>query len=134
MGTDIQDGKCSWLAVTALERWLLTPDFLLFTSYSCRCSPEQKQELEVVYGSREQEEVARVRDVYKELDVEGAFREYEESFYNTAMGKISKVVTAIILVPVPIIQMALIPGGRTPQGGVHHVPGQGLQESQLVVD
>ena len=76
MGTDIQEGKCSWLMATALER----------------CSSGQRRRLEEHYGSSEVEEVAEVLEVYQELGLQQVFREYEEHFFTEASQRIEKVI------------------------------------------
>jgi farnesyl diphosphate synthase len=58
IGTDIQDNKCSWLVVQALQR----------------ASEEQKAVIEASYGKDEDEAVQRVKSVYRELDLEGVFK------------------------------------------------------------
>ncbi|KAB0803238.1 hypothetical protein PPYR_00208 [Photinus pyralis] len=50
--TDIQDGKCSWLAVEALQR----------------VSPKQRVTFEQNYGRTNSESVMIIRNLYKELD------------------------------------------------------------------
>ncbi|KAI9595628.1 farnesyl pyrophosphate synthase [Syncephalis fuscata] len=54
IGTDIEDNKCSWLIVQALDR----------------VNAEQRQILEAHYGRREEADVAKVKQVYQELDLE----------------------------------------------------------------
>ncbi|CAH2042182.1 unnamed protein product, partial [Iphiclides podalirius] len=58
-GTDIQEGKCSWPAVTVLQK----------------CSPEQRRVFEENYGSWEPERAARIHELYKELDIINLYRE-----------------------------------------------------------
>ena len=53
VGTDIQDGKCSWLVAAALER----------------ASEAQRRKLESNYGSIDEQEVAAVLGVYKEVSI-----------------------------------------------------------------
>ncbi|WAR03500.1 FPPS-like protein [Mya arenaria] len=65
IGTDIQDNKCSWLVVTALSR----------------ASPHQVQILQTNYGSSDEQKVAKVKQLFKELNLEQAFREFEETSY-----------------------------------------------------
>eukprot|EP00494_Astrolonche_serrata_P001082 UN01088 len=54
IGTDIEDYKCSWLVVQALEL----------------ADESQKGILLENYGKSEPESVAKVKDLYKELDLE----------------------------------------------------------------
>lgn len=64
-GTDIQDGKCSWLIVVALQR----------------ANKEQKQVLKECYGSSNEANVSRVKNIYEELRIPHVFRNYEEESY-----------------------------------------------------
>jgi len=61
-GTDIKDHKCSWLVVQALER----------------VTPEQRTILEEHYGKDEPEHQQRVKDLYKELNLEAVYLKQEE--------------------------------------------------------
>ncbi|KAG7547220.1 Isoprenoid synthase domain superfamily [Arabidopsis suecica] len=74
IGTDIEDFKCSWLVVKALER----------------CSEEQTKILYENYGKAEPSNVAKVKALYKELDLEKAFMEYEKESYE----KLTKLIEA----------------------------------------
>lgn len=93
IGTDIQDAKCSWLVVRALET----------------ASPEQRATLkvrgagesdaqggsavltaprgarlwraQVRYGKDNAEDIAAIKDLYKALGLEKAFEEYESESY-----------------------------------------------------
>jgi farnesyl diphosphate synthase len=65
IGTDIQDNKCSWLVVQALDR----------------ASPKQRRVLEENYGRHEASCVAKVKKLYEELDLEQVFLQYEEESY-----------------------------------------------------
>ncbi|KAM7495666.1 hypothetical protein LguiB_030275 [Lonicera macranthoides] len=61
IGTDIEDFKCSWLVVKALEL----------------CDEEQKKILYESYGKEDPNCVAKVKELYKTLNLEGVFAEYE---------------------------------------------------------
>lgn len=61
IGTDIQEGKCTWLIIKALER----------------CTPGQRKLLEENYGVDDVEKVERVKCLYRELRLDQAFSEYE---------------------------------------------------------
>lgn len=74
IGTDIQDGKCSWLVVQCLQR----------------ASPEQRQILQENYGQKEAEKVARVKALYEELSLQAVFTQYEEDSYSRLMGLIEQ--------------------------------------------
>ncbi|KAI1280531.1 Farnesyl pyrophosphate synthase [Halotydeus destructor] len=65
IGTDIQDGKCSWPIVVALQL----------------ASNEQREILQQNYFRSEPEAVEKVKALYKELDVEKLYRQYEEEQY-----------------------------------------------------
>ncbi|KAM2056369.1 hypothetical protein ACFX16_029183 [Malus domestica] len=84
VGTDIQDFKCSWLVVKALEV----------------ASEEQKKLLHENYGKDDQTCIAKVKELYKVLDLEGVFLEYESSSYEKLTKSIeshsSKAVQAVL--------------------------------------
>lgn len=66
IGTDIQDGKCSWLAVVALQR----------------ATPEQKQIMEECYGHKDPEKVEKIKDLYERISLPAIYTTYEEESYN----------------------------------------------------
>ncbi len=66
IGTDIQDHKCSWLVVQALER----------------VNPEQKKVLVENYGIDTPEAIQRIKDLYNELDLTAVYNKQEEDSYN----------------------------------------------------
>ncbi|EAZ13243.1 hypothetical protein OsJ_03166 [Oryza sativa Japonica Group] len=72
IGTDIEDYKCSWLVVQALER----------------ADENQKHILFENYGKPDPECVAKVKDLYKELNLEAVFHEYERESYNKLIADI----------------------------------------------
>ncbi|XP_053559221.1 farnesyl pyrophosphate synthase isoform X2 [Bombina bombina] len=74
IGTDIQDNKCSWLVVEALQR----------------VTPEQRKVLEENYGQDDEEKVQRVKQLYEQLDLPAAYREYEESSYQRLQQLVSQ--------------------------------------------
>eukprot|EP01029_Cantina_marsupialis_P022814 TRINITY_DN559_c0_g1_i1.p1 TRINITY_DN559_c0_g1~~TRINITY_DN559_c0_g1_i1.p1 ORF type:complete len:379 (-),score=107.22 TRINITY_DN559_c0_g1_i1:160-1296(-) len=61
VGTDIQDGKCSWLVVQAL-RW---------------AGPTQRRVLQKHYGKDDEEGIKAVKEVYQELNLLEMFQTYE---------------------------------------------------------
>lgn len=76
-GTDIKEGKCSWLAVVALQR----------------ASPAQKKIMEEHYGRPEEESVQIIRNLYEELGLPSTYATYEEESFNlirTQVHQISK--------------------------------------------
>ncbi len=54
IGTDIQDNKCGWLIVQALKL----------------ASDEQTAILQANYGVHNDDSIAKVKDLYKELNIE----------------------------------------------------------------
>ncbi|KAJ4980757.1 hypothetical protein NE237_031594 [Protea cynaroides] len=84
IGTDIEDFKCSWLVVKALER----------------SNEEQKKLLHENYGKADPACVAKVKALYKDLDLQGVFTEYENSSYEKLISSIeahpSKSVQAVL--------------------------------------
>lgn len=65
IGTDIQDGKCSWPIVTALTI----------------CNKNQLEILQNNYGRNDQTCVEEVKSVYNELDIVSKYLEFEEQQY-----------------------------------------------------
>lgn len=72
VGTDIEDNKCSWLVVQALDR----------------ASAAQRAVIEKNYGKSDAESVAAVKAVYRELDLEKVFKDYEQRSYDTLLETI----------------------------------------------
>ncbi|XP_033215696.1 farnesyl pyrophosphate synthase isoform X2 [Belonocnema kinseyi] len=66
VGSDIQEGKCSWLVIVALQR----------------ASPGQRKLLEDCYGYDDPEKVARVKQLYNDLGLPTTYSVYEEENYN----------------------------------------------------
>lgn len=66
IGTDIQDNKCSWLAVVAMQR----------------ANVEQKQIMIDCYGKEDPAKVERVKELYKELGLPSTYAIFEEESYN----------------------------------------------------
>ncbi|XP_043280201.1 farnesyl pyrophosphate synthase isoform X2 [Venturia canescens] len=65
-GRDIQEGKCSWLAVVALQR----------------ATPAQRKIFEECYGVDDPEKVARIKNLYDDLALSTTYSIYEEESYN----------------------------------------------------
>jgi len=65
VGTDIEECKCGWLVMQALK--IVTP--------------EQKQILVAHYGKNDPEGVAKVKALYKDLELEAKFQSYEAASY-----------------------------------------------------
>ncbi|XP_059666741.1 farnesyl pyrophosphate synthase [Cornus florida] len=72
IGTDIQDFKCSWLVVKALEL----------------CNDEQKKLLYENYGKEDPSCEAKVKELYKVLNIQGVFEEYESKSYEKLINSI----------------------------------------------
>ncbi|XP_028158133.1 farnesyl pyrophosphate synthase-like [Ostrinia furnacalis] len=68
-GTDIQEGKCTWLAVTALQRF----------------TPHQRVVFEACYGSDEPAHIERVKLLYKQMQLDQLLREEEGALYESIM-------------------------------------------------
>lgn len=75
VGTDIQDNKCSWLVVQALDR----------------VTPEQRKILEDNYGQWDDDKVAAVKALYNELNLVKVFEDYEEASYKSIQEALDKV-------------------------------------------
>ncbi|XP_054779489.1 farnesyl pyrophosphate synthase 1 [Prosopis cineraria] len=84
IGTDIEDFKCSWLVVKALEL----------------SNEEQKKVLHENYGKPDPANVAKVKALYGELDLQGVFAEYESKNYE-------KLVSSIKAHPIKAVQEVL---------------------------
>uniref|UniRef100_A0A5B7BDE9 Uncharacterized protein n=1 Tax=Davidia involucrata TaxID=16924 RepID=A0A5B7BDE9_DAVIN len=84
IGTDIEDFKCSWLVVKALE---------------C-CNEDQKKMLYEHYGKVDPANVAKIKALYNELHLQGVFEEYESNSYEKLTNSIeahpSKAVQAVL--------------------------------------
>ncbi|CAN0143490.1 unnamed protein product [Ascophyllum nodosum] len=75
VGTDIQDNKCSWLVVQALQR----------------ASKQQKAVLLENYAKDEEDKIERVKALYRDLDLESVYYKYEEETHKQIKDLISKV-------------------------------------------
>ncbi|KAL4714999.1 hypothetical protein ACJJTC_003150 [Scirpophaga incertulas] len=74
-GSDILDGKCTWLAVVALQR----------------ATPTQKRIMEEHYGNRTAESEAKIRDLYEELQLPHTYSVFEEATYDLLRTQIQQV-------------------------------------------
>lgn len=74
VGTDIQDGKCTWLLVLALQR----------------TNVRQRAILEENYGHNNTEKVQAVKNVYKEIGLSSIYSAYEEDTYNLIADRIQQ--------------------------------------------
>ncbi|CAM9195584.1 unnamed protein product [Chrysoparadoxa australica] len=75
VGTDIQDNKCSWLVVQALDR----------------CDSAQRKVLVENYGQDDPKKVLKVKELYKTLGLQKAYEEYEQESYETINNLIAQV-------------------------------------------
>ncbi|XP_039309726.1 farnesyl pyrophosphate synthase-like [Solenopsis invicta] len=73
--TDIEEGRCTWLIIKALER----------------VTPEQRKILEECYGVSDPEKVKRVKQLYIDLDLQNAYFKYEKETYNALSALIQKI-------------------------------------------
>ncbi|KAL6421833.1 hypothetical protein ACFW04_010978 [Cataglyphis niger] len=64
--TDIQEGKCTWLIVVALQR----------------ATPEQRKILKECYGISDPEKEQCVKRLYNDLGLPNTYSIYEEETYN----------------------------------------------------
>ncbi|TXG68070.1 hypothetical protein EZV62_009345 [Acer yangbiense] len=84
VGTDIEDFKCSWLVVKALE---------------C-CNDEQKKLLYANYGKADQACVTKLKQHYNALDLQAVFTQYESESHEKLIKSIeahpSKAVQAVL--------------------------------------
>jgi len=108
VGTDILDNKCSWVINTALaildttEAYvsLVPPSYALvsnvvFKRVKGTLSATRKAEIRAIldenYGRKDGEKEAKVKGVFKELDIAGIYNEYEETVYIKLKEEIGKV-------------------------------------------
>lgn len=75
VGSDIRDGKCSWLAVVALQR----------------ANSQQKKILEECYGSKDTEKEAAVKRMYSEMGLPHMYTTYEEQQHNLICTHIQQI-------------------------------------------
>lgn len=61
-GTDIQEGKCSWVILQVLEH----------------CTNEEKEVLKAHYGVEKEENVAQVKSIFDKYDITAKFIECEQ--------------------------------------------------------
>lgn len=66
VGTDIQDNKCSWLAVVCLQG----------------ASEDQRELMKECYGSKDPNKVEAAKNLYEELGLPNTYAIYEEESYN----------------------------------------------------
>jgi farnesyl diphosphate synthase len=75
VGTDIQDHKCTWLLVNALEL----------------CSAEQRRDIiEKYLGKDDPESIAKIKQLYKDLGIEKIFDKFEDDTFAAITAKIEQ--------------------------------------------
>jgi farnesyl diphosphate synthase len=77
VGTDIQENKCSWLIVQALQL--------------CANDKNKMNVLKSNYGQWNDGKVEKVKKLYKELDLPQVYQTYEENFYASITAKLASV-------------------------------------------
>ncbi|KAG8223487.1 hypothetical protein J437_LFUL004955 [Ladona fulva] len=75
VGNDIEDGKCTWLVVVALQR----------------ANKEQRALLEECYGSKDPACVSAVKALYEELGLPATYAIFEEESYNLIRTHIQQI-------------------------------------------
>ncbi|GJW64699.1 farnesyl diphosphate synthase, partial [Tanacetum coccineum] len=95
IGTDIEDFKCSWLVVKALEL----------------ANEEQKKVLHENYGKKDPASVAKVKELYHTLNLQAVFEDYEATSYKKLITSIenhpSKAVQAMKSLDAPLLLQTL---------------------------
>ncbi|CAB3228873.1 unnamed protein product [Arctia plantaginis] len=71
-GTDIQEGKCTWLAVTALEH----------------CNESQRKLFEKYYASKDIEEVAIIKTLYNGLQIPNLYKQKENELHENIVHRV----------------------------------------------
>ena len=93
LGTDIVDNKCSWVVNTALL--ITSPTSTSTNPFNPNTTPERLNELRKVlednYGRKSAEHEARVKEVYEELNIRGAYEKYEETVVGILKERIGSV-------------------------------------------
>lgn len=87
VGTDIQDNKCSWLVVQALNR----------------VDGKQRKLLQDNYGQHDEKKVQKVKALYSELNLIATFEAYEEESY----GKIQTLLGEVKDIPKEVFEFLL---------------------------
>merc|ERR1712070_379111 len=72
VGTDIEEGKCTWLLTDALAR----------------CDSSQRNVLASCVGQRDSASVEAVKEVYRAVGVEESFQAYEQECYRAMVKRI----------------------------------------------
>lgn len=75
VGTDIQDNKCSWIIVQALQR----------------CNDDQREVLFSSYGQKGDMHEARVKQVFDQIYMEEVYRQFEDAKINELQTEICRI-------------------------------------------
>ena len=75
IGTDIQEGKCTWLIIQALKR----------------CNHDQRKLLENAYGRRDEVKVQQVKQLYRDLELDKVYESHEAKALAQLQEMIAKV-------------------------------------------
>lgn len=75
IGTDIEENKCSWLIMQALSR----------------CDENQESVLKNIYGHKDSEKVAQVKQIYLDLGLKEAYDEYESQSHEELLELIEQI-------------------------------------------
>ncbi|XP_012541545.2 farnesyl pyrophosphate synthase isoform X2 [Monomorium pharaonis] len=75
ISTDIEEGKCTWVNVTALQHF----------------TPEQRKCLEECYGVSDSEKVGRVKQLFTDIDLPNIYFSYEKKVYNRINKRIQQI-------------------------------------------
>ena len=87
VGTDIQDNKCSWLVVQALQR----------------VTPSERKILQENYGKHDEKCIQKIKKLYAKLNLTKIFEEYEEESYQ----KIRKMMNEADGLPINVFEFLL---------------------------
>lgn len=79
VGTDIQDAKCSWLMVHAMQD----------------ADEDVREQILANYGIDEEEKIETVKQIFRDLQLQEKFERYEEESYKRIVGKIDQVADRI---------------------------------------
>lgn len=79
VGNDINEGKCTWLAVKFMET----------------ASEEQMRLFLQIYGNNKPEDVEKVKKLYRDVELPKVFKACEEEFYGELWKKIADLPTNV---------------------------------------
>ncbi|CAH0590337.1 unnamed protein product [Chrysodeixis includens] len=76
-GSDIQEGKLTWVAVTALQL----------------CNDQQREIFKEYYGSDDPDHVKKIQELFKELKIPQLYEVHESKVYNDLVNKMNALPT-----------------------------------------